>query len=164
MDEGQNLTLKIDGPFLESPMMIQDFDPKYTGNIIGCLRGSERRSINGDDEEDSLVNKSTMRVARVIMGVIEPPRLSSLPPCKARFLTMRSTPRRCHSWLSIDEETAALVKCSRRSFDTAIETHSKGKYLVHGRSRSRHCRHAQQTHVSPGVKIRNWPELNPLLS
>ncbi len=82
MDEGQNLTFKIDGPFLES-RMIQDFDPKYTGNIIGCLRGSERRSINGDDEEDSLVNKSTVRFVRTIMGVIEPPRLSSLPPYTA---------------------------------------------------------------------------------
>jgi len=281
MDKGQNLKLKIDGLRLEYPMMIQDSDLKYTGNIIGRFREDGRRGISGtlhrisgDYDEDGLVDKITVRVARVIMGVAEPLRayieqgkgLCVIgPPAVGKTTLLRDIARiraeqlgaglividssneitgdgdephpimarvrrfkvgdpdqqapklrraiRNHGpeeilmdevgyngdvpllvstarlgvsviatmhgqilddvlfnppllpllGVSIDEKSGALVKRSRTCFDTAIEVHGKGKYLVHV-GLDQVIEGMLSGHAPTGTKIGNWPELNPLLS
>lgn len=79
LDQGQNLKLKLDGLRLEFPIPITETEINYTQKKVGKFRDDGRRGlpgtlhrISGDFDEDGLVDKITVRVARAIMGVAEP--------------------------------------------------------------------------------------------
>lgn len=79
LDQGQNLMVKMDGLRLEYPVPITDRDLRYVTNQVGKFRDDGRRGINGtlhrvsgEFNEEGLVDKIIIRVARVIMGVAEP--------------------------------------------------------------------------------------------
>ena len=61
--------------------------------------------------------------------------------------------------IAIDEKHGRLVKRAKACFDTAIEVHGKGKYLVH-----EHLDEVVQDLLNgtdrPGVRVGNWPHPN----
>lgn len=79
LDKGQNLRLKLSGLRIEYPIPIVDEDLKFIAGKVGKFRADGRRGlprtlhrISAGFDEQNLVDKVTVRVARAIMGVAEP--------------------------------------------------------------------------------------------
>lgn len=79
LDQGQNLKIKMDGLRLEYRRIITREDMIYIGSRTGKFREDGRRGLPGtlhrisaDFNEDDLIDKITVRVARAIEGVAEP--------------------------------------------------------------------------------------------
>ncbi|WP_407542150.1 hypothetical protein Q0M94_17945 (plasmid) [Deinococcus radiomollis] len=61
--------------------------------------------------------------------------------------------------IAIDERNGKLVKRAKACFDTAIEVHGKGKYLVH-QSLNEMVLDLLNGHDRPGIRVGNWPDVN----
>ena len=276
LDRGQNLKIKMDGLRIEYPMMITATEIGFVANKVGKFRDDGRRGlsgtlhrISGDFDEDGLVDKITIRVARVIMGVAEPlrPYIEAAkgicvigPPAVGKTTLLRDIARirsevlssglividssneitgdgdvphpmmsrvrrfkvgdpteqapklkraiRNHGpeellmdevgyngdvpllesasrngltviatmhgrvvhdvlenppllpllGLTYDERSGALVKRAKACFDTAIEVHGKGKYLVH-QHLDEMVRDLMAGTTRKGIHVGHWPEL-----